>query len=174
MGSRWSLLIKIEYFVEKFAYTNLMKKIFLIISFILFFCNSVFADWEKLGEVERGGEYFVEKDTIIKSQDTYILEDGWLYKTISWFQFLFCKSLYQGDCKVKKIKTLTYVFYTGKKGTGESEQQESENKNWKYPTPESIDFSLLKKLCWFIGGAFCFPPSVRYYHKIYLFGKVHS
>ena len=48
---------------------------------------------------------------------------------------------------VKKIKTLTYVFYTGKKGTGESEQQESVNKNWKYPTPESIDYSLLKKLC---------------------------
>ena len=94
-----------------------MKKIFLIISFILFFCNSVFADWEKLGEVERGGEYFVEKDTIIK-------ESGYIYfwKMVDYTKpfldsnFYSAKVYIKGDCKVKKIKTLTYVFYTGKKG----------------------------------------------------------
>ena len=125
-----------------------MRKIFLIISVTLFFYNSVFADWEKLGEVERGGEYFVEKDTIIK-------ESGYIYfwKMVDYTKpfldsnFYSAKVYIKGDCKVKKIKTLTYVFYTGKKGTGESEQQESVNKNWKYPTPESIDYSLLKKLC---------------------------
>ena len=125
-----------------------MKKIFLIISVTLFFYNSVFADWVKLGEVERGGEYFVEKDTIIK-------ESGYIYfwKMVDYTKpfldsnFYSAKVYIKGDCKVKKIKTLTYVFYTGKKGTGESEQQESVNKNWKYPTPESIDYSLLKKLC---------------------------
>ena len=125
-----------------------MKKIFLIISVTLFFYNSVFADWEKLGEVERGGEYFVEKDTIIKVS-------GYIYfwKMVDYTKpfldsnFYSAKVYIKGDCKVKKIKTLTYVFYTGKKGTGESEQQESVNKNWKYPTPESIDYSLLKKLC---------------------------
>ena len=125
-----------------------MKKIFLIISVTLFFYNSVFADWEKLGEVERGGEYFVEKDTIIK-------ESGYIYfwKMVDYTKpfldsnFYSAKVYIKGDCKVKKIKTLTYVFYTGKKGTGESEQQESVNKHWKYPTPESIDYSLLKKLC---------------------------
>ena len=53
----------------------------------------------------------------------------------------------KGDCKIKRIKTLSYVFSTGRKGMGESDQQESVNKNWKYPTPESIDYSLLKKLC---------------------------
>ena len=38
-------------------------------------------------------------------------------------------------------------MYTGSKGTGESDTQESENKNWKYPTPESIDYYLLKEVC---------------------------
>ena len=124
-----------------------MKKIFLIISVTLFFCNSVFADWEKFGDA-KGGEYFVEKDTIIK-------ESGYIYlwkmvdysKPILDTNFNSVKVYIKGDCKVKKIKTLTYVFYTGRKGTGESEQQESENKNWKYPTPESVNYSILKKLC---------------------------
>mgnify|MGYP001225150791 FL=1 len=125
-----------------------MKKIFLIISVTLFFCNSVFADWEKFGDVKKGGEYFVEKDTIIK-------ESGYIYfwkmidspKPFLDTNFYSVKVYIKGDCKVKKIKTLTFVFYTGKKGTGESEQQESVNKNWKYPTPESINYSILKKLC---------------------------
>ena len=125
-----------------------MKKIFLIISVTLFFCNSVFADWEKFGDAEEGAVYYVEKDTIIK-------ESGYIYfwKMVDYTKpfldsnFYSAKVYIKGDCKVKKIKTLTYVFYTGKKGTGESEQQESVNKNWKYPTPESIDYSLLKKLC---------------------------
>ncbi len=125
-----------------------MKKIFLIISVTLFFCNSVFAEWEKFGDTTKGGEYFVEKDTIIK-------ESGYIYfwkmvdspKPFLDTNFYSVKVYIKGDCKVKKIKTLTFVFYTGKKGTGESEQQESVNKNWKYPTPESVNYSILKKLC---------------------------
>ena len=53
----------------------------------------------------------------------------------------------KGDCKIKRIKTLSYIMYAGRKGTGESEIQESQNKNWKYPTPESVDYALLKELC---------------------------
>ena len=34
----------------------------------------------------------------------------------------------KGDCKIKRIKTLSYVFSTGRKGMGESDQQESVNK----------------------------------------------
>ena len=56
----------------------------------------------------------------------------------------------KGDCKIK-IKTLTYVFYT------EGKEQwiwatRTANKNWKYPVPESVDYSLLEDLCWFTGG----------------------
>ena len=124
-----------------------MKKLLLIISLTLIFCNSVFADWKKFGNT-KDGEYFVEKDSIIK-------ESGYIYfwKMIDYSKPLLDTNYYsvkvyiKGDCKVKKIKTLTYVFYTGRKGTGESEQQESENKNWKYPIPESVDYSLLEKLC---------------------------
>ncbi len=125
-----------------------MKKIFLIISVALFFNSSVFADWEKLGDESEGGEYFVEKDSIIK-------EAGYIYfwkmvdstKPFLDSNFYSVKVYIKADCKVKKIKTLTYVFYTGRKGTGDSEQQESQSKNWKYPIPESVDYSILKKLC---------------------------
>ena len=124
-----------------------MKKLLLIISLTLIFCNSVFADWKKFGNT-KDGEYFVEKDSIIK-------ESGYIYfwKMIDYSKPLLDTNYYsvkvyiKGDCKVKKIKTLTYVFYTGKKGAGDSNQQESVNKNWKYPTPESVNYSILKKLC---------------------------
>ena len=124
-----------------------MKKLLLIISLNLIFCNSVFADWKKFGNT-KDGEYFVEKDSIIE-------ESGYIYfwKMIDYSKPLLDTNYYsvkvyiKGDCKVKKIKTLTYVFYTGKKGAGDSNQQESVNKNWKYPIPESVDYSLLEKLC---------------------------
>ena len=125
-----------------------MKKLFfLIISIALIFCNSVFADWKKFGDTT-DGEYFVEIDTVQK-------ESGYIFfwkmndysKLILDTNFYSVKVYIKGDCKIKKIKTLTYVFYTGRKGTGDSEQQESANKNWKYPVPESVDYSLLKDLC---------------------------
>ena len=125
-----------------------MKKIFfLIISIALIFCNSVFADWKKFGN-STDGEYFVETDTVRK-------ESGYIFfwkmidysKPIIDSNFNSVKVYIKGDCKIKKIKTLTYVFYTGRKGTGDSDQQESVNKNWKYPVPESVDYSLLEDLC---------------------------
>ena len=125
-----------------------MKKIFfLIISIALIFCNPVFADWKKFGK-STDSEYFVETDTVRK-------ESGYIFfwkmidhsKPLLDSNFNSVKVYIKGDCKIKKIKTLTYVFYTGRKGTGDSEQQESANKNWKYPVPESVDYSLLEDLC---------------------------
>ena len=125
-----------------------MKKIFLFILFSLIFSSSSFAEWKKYGNTENG-EYFVETNSIIK-------ESGYIYfwKMIDYSEPIVESSNYysvkvyiKGDCKIKRIKTLSYVFSTGRKGMGQSDQQESVNKNWKYPTPESIDYSLLKKLC---------------------------
>ena len=53
----------------------------------------------------------------------------------------------KGDCNVKRIKTLSYIFFTEPMGRGSSDQQQSANKDWKYPRPGSVDSSLLKKLC---------------------------
>ena len=91
-----------------------------------------------------------------KQTNSIIKESGYIYfwKMIDYSEPIVESSNYysvkvyiKGDCKIKRIKTLSYVFSTGRKGMGQSDQQESVNKNWKYPTPESIDYSLLKKLC---------------------------
>ena len=126
-----------------------MKKILLFIFLSLIFCNSSFAEWKKFGNINGNkGKYYVDTDSIIK-------ESGYLYfwkmndyiEPIEPSKYYSVKVYIKGDCKIKRIKTLSYVFYTGNKGTGESEQQESQNKNWKYPTPENIDSVLLSKLC---------------------------
>lgn len=124
-----------------------MKKLFLYIFFTLIFCGSSFAEWKKYGDT-LNGEYFIEKKSISK-------ESGYIYfwkmvdysVPISDSDYYSVKVYIQGDCKIKRIKTLSYVFYTGRKGRGEADQQEVANKNWKYPTPNTVDYSLLEKLC---------------------------
>ena len=102
-----------------------------------------------MGEIENvnQGKYYIESNSIVKDSGHIFF-----WKMLSWsgvdeYGNQSVKVYIKGDCKIKRIKTLSYVMYTGSKGTGESDTQESENKNWKYPTPESIDYYLLKEVC---------------------------
>ena len=115
-----------------------MKKIFIFFCFNLIFLSPALADWKKFGDFDNGS-YYVETKSITR-------QSGYLYfwKMID---FRSVKVYIQGDCKIKRIKTLSYEFYTGRRGTGKVEQQESVNKNWKYPPPGRVDHALLKKLC---------------------------
>ena len=126
-----------------------MKKLFGIVVLIFMFSSLAFAEWKQFGEVEskKNGKYYVDTDSIIK-------ESGYLYfwKMIGWegpdeYGNQSVKVYIEGDCKVRRIKTLSYIFFTGRLGKGSSDQQEVANKDWKYPPPGSIDANLLRDLC---------------------------
>ena len=124
----------------------LMKKLSIYIFLVLMFSSSAFAGWKEFGSIING-KYYVDTGSIIK-------ESGYLYfwKMVDWegpdkrgnqSVQIYIKA----DCKIKRIKTLSYIFFTGRKGTGSSDQQQSANKDWKYPSPGKVDSSLLRKLC---------------------------
>ena len=53
----------------------------------------------------------------------------------------------QGDCSRMSVKTLSYIFFKGSKGTGPSDTQQSVNKDWKYPPPGSAALAALQWVC---------------------------
>ena len=53
----------------------------------------------------------------------------------------------QGHCNLNRIKTLSYVFYKRGMGEGPSEHEDSINKDWKYPTPNSYALDALNYVC---------------------------
>ena len=126
-----------------------MKKLSLYIFLGLLFSSLAFAEWKQFGEIasRKNGKYFVDTDSIIK-------ETGYLYfwKMLDWegpdeFGFQSVQIYIKGDCKIRRLKTLSYIFFTGRLGKGSSDQQEVANKDWKYPPPGSIDAGLLRDLC---------------------------
>jgi len=126
-----------------------MKKLLGIVVLILMFSSLAFAEWKQFGEVKsrKNGKYYVDTDSIIK-------ESGYLHfwKMIDWegpdeYGNQSVQVYIKGDCKIRRIKTLSYIFFTGRLGEGSSDQQEVANKDWKYPPPGSIDSLLLKDLC---------------------------
>ena len=126
-----------------------MKKLFLYIFLGLLFSSLAFAEWKQFGEIasRKNGKYFVDTDSIIK-------ETGYLYfwKMLDWegsdeYGNQSVQIYIKADCKIRRIKTLSYIFYTGRKGTGSSDVQEVENKDWKYPSPGKVDSYLLSDLC---------------------------
>ena len=126
-----------------------MKKLVLFILVGIIFSFPSFSEWKEMGEIENEnqGKYYIESNSIVKDSGNVFF-----WKMLSWrganeYGTQSVKIYIKGDCKIKRIKTLSYVMYTGSKGTGESETQESKNINWKYPTPENIDYNLLEEVC---------------------------
>ena len=126
-----------------------MKKFLVIVVLIFMFSPLAFAEWKKFGEIKSrdNSAYYVDTDTITK-------ESGYLYfwKMLDWegsdeYGNQSVQIYIKADCKIRRIKTLSYIFYTGRKGTGSSDVQEVENKDWKYPSPGKVDSYLLSDLC---------------------------
>ena len=126
-----------------------MKKLLGIVVLGLLFSSIAFAEWKKFGGIKsrNNSAFYVNTDSIIK-------ESGYLYfwKMLDWegpdeYGFQSVQIYIKADCKIRRIKTLSYTFFTGRKGAGSSDQQEVANKDWKYPLPGSIDAGLLRDLC---------------------------
>lgn len=118
----------------------------ILITFTIGFTQNVSAEWLGIYEIEGGGTAYIETDTIKKA-------DGFIYywdmqdHLVPQRGFLSTQVYHQADCKRSRVKTLSYIFYKRNMGRGESEQQESVNKNWKYPSPDSIMMGMLNYAC---------------------------
>lgn len=122
-----------------------------LITLIVSFTQNISADWLSIGEIDGGGTVYLESDTIRKA-------DGFIYfwemrdyqKTHPVYREygdLSTQIYYEADCRRGRVKTLTYVYYENNMGLGQAEEEEPYNKNWKYPSPNTITFNTLNIAC---------------------------
>ena len=124
-----------------------MKNLILIFTLLfstVFFISPSNAEWTK---VDEGGEntFYVDFEIIRK-------HDGFVY----WWElgdylkpqmgYLSAKSYNQGDCKLFRLKVLSYSWHKEPMGGGTGITVNIPD-NWRYPNPKSIDEYKLKSVC---------------------------
>ena len=126
-----------------------MRKITLTLIFTVVFSSTSFADWTKVGSNSDGKTYYVDFERIRK-------HDGYVYwwelvdflKPDKWGD-LSSKAYTQGDCKLFRVKNLSFSFHKEPmgEGRGETATPTGKNKDWIYPTPNSSFEIVLKEVC---------------------------
>ena len=120
----------------------------ILITFTIGFTQNVSAEWLGIYEIEGGGIVYIETDTIKKA-------DGFIYfwdmhdYVVPLSGYLSSQTYYKADCKRSRVKTLRYIFYSRNMGRGQAEQQDSVNKDWKYPSPGTGMNDSLNSACKF-------------------------
>ena len=126
-----------------------MKKIstILICIFLTISSNS-FAEWTQLNKDMKGNTFYIDYDRIRKI-------DGYIYYWILTDYFknqngkLSFKVYKQGDCKLFRFKFLTFSFHQEAmgRGNGNTEKPIKKLQGWHYPTPNSNNEIILRKVC---------------------------
>ena len=126
-------------------------KTLLTISTLVFtvtFSSTSFGEWTKVTEdMKKGDTFYVDFDRIRK-------QDGFVY---FWdlldrlkpdeFGTLSDKVYKQGDCKLFRFKNLSFSFHNEPMGNGTGDVEEPDEKDWKYPNPNSMGGIVLKSVC---------------------------
>ena len=129
-----------------------MRKLTLILTTLIFSLmfspSTSFAEWKKVGE-NVGATFYVDFERIRKHDGyVYYWELMDLLKPTEETGDLSAKSYIQGDCKKFRYKWLNYSSYKGQMGGGEvSGTSNTPDKEWRYPSPDSVAETILKSVC---------------------------
>ena len=111
------------------------------------FSSTSFAGWTKVGKNVDGTTFYVDFESI-KKHDGYVyfweLQD-WLEPTSS--GILSVKIYEQVDCKKFRYKNLSWSGHTEPMGGGTGEIDNTPDKEWTYPSPDSVGEITLKSVC---------------------------
>ena len=127
-----------------------MKKLTLIFTLLVsttMFSSLSYAQWTKVGENVSEDIYYVDFERKRK-------HDGYLYywQLTDYFEpteygYLSSKIYVQGDCKLFRYKYLRMSFHRKQMGGGSGNVISEPQKNWTYPTPNSVSETVLKSVC---------------------------
>ena len=129
-----------------------MKSLLLITTLLfstLMFSSPSCAKWEKVTDDVYGTTFYLDFGRIRK-------DDGYVYAWILVDYLKTYKDGYlsgevyvQGDCKLFRIKSLSYVHHKEPMsgGTGDLQKPTGKNGNWTYPAPNSPGKTILKSVC---------------------------
>ena len=126
-----------------------MKKLLVLLFSLMISFNS-YGEWKK--NWDGGSESSYINISSIKNHNGYVYYWrmlNYLEPTFEW-QLMSTQIYSQGDCNLNRVKTLSYVYFKKGMGAGYSEQEESKNKDWKYPPPETYSFYALNYVCDYI------------------------
>ena len=126
-----------------------MKKLIRIFTFLfstVILSASSYADWTKVGTNVAGNTFYVDYEKI-KKQNGYVYWwslldllkplDGW---------YLSHKVYTQGDCALSRFLTLSSHLYKEPMGQG-NKATFKPPKEWRYPSPNSVNQTILKSVC---------------------------
>jgi hypothetical protein len=115
--------------------------------FTMMFSSISFAEWKWVSEGQDGRTYYVDFERIRKV-------DGYVY----WWELgdylkpnkngiLSAKVYNQGDCRLFRMKRLSFSFYKEPMGGGTAQSASPKNQEWIYPSPRSVGEGILNQVC---------------------------
>ena len=125
-----------------------MKKLTLCLAlFTILLPTPGHAEWTKVSENASGNTYYVDFNRIRKVDGYVYWWDLTDYLKPSQEGNLSNKMYQQGDCKLFRVKVLSFSFHKEPMGRGTGDVQESVKKGWIYPSPNSSSETILKSVC---------------------------
>ena len=134
-----------------------MKKQLFILPFLVLFSFSLQAEWKKIATNRNGDDFYID-DKKIKKEDNityfWVLIDSPINAISNRSGIKSVVSHQKCDCSNFKYKTLSWMYYKGKMGTGIS-NSESEydsinfvsSNYWTYPSDKSVEKKVIIKVC---------------------------
>ena len=114
---------------------------------VVIFSSTSFAEWKKVSKNIDGDTWYVDFERIRKV-DGYVywweLEDHLKPDKDGDYSY---KHYRQGDCKLFRRKNLSSIYYKEPMGRGTYTPHKLKNPEWNYPPPNSVNESILKKVC---------------------------
>jgi len=126
-----------------------MKKLALLATLIfsVMFPSASYAEWKKVSRNVSGDTYYLDFDRVRK-HDGYVyiwtLDD---YLKPDKDGDLSEKNYIQCDCKLFRHKILSGSFHKEPMGGGSPQTVTPKNPKWVYPSPDSVNETLLKSVC---------------------------
>ena len=127
-----------------------MKKLLLIFALLFstaLYSSPVRAEWTQVSENEDGNTFYVDLERIRKHDGYVYYWELWDYLKPSETGMLSSKSYVQADCKQFRFKDLSFSSHKEPMGNGAAETDNTPDKDWEYPSPNSSHELLLKLVC---------------------------
>jgi len=123
--------------------------ILLALVFTVMFSSTSIAEWKKVTEIVNGSTIYVDVERIRKHGgyvyywslvDFLIPEKGWMS----------VKLYKQADCKIFRSLFLQSISHRENMGNGASQSYNPKNAEWNYPSPNSVNETILKSVCLYV------------------------
>jgi len=126
-----------------------MKSLLLIFTLLfssVFLSSTSFAEWTKVSENVDGTTYYIDFERIRKVDGFvyyWVLSD---YLKPTKYGDLSDKVYHQGDCKLFRVKSLSFSYHKEPMGGGTGDVN-TLKQDWTYPSPNSSSETILKSVC---------------------------